>query len=108
MPFCPTCKYEYRPDVKTCPDCDVKLVDELPVDEPREQPPGKLVCVASFPYEVTAQGAKIKLESHGIRAVLTNEVMSQTDIILAWADGGVKVLVSEEDAHKAVKILESD
>jgi hypothetical protein len=25
MPFCPTCKYEYREGVKTCPECKVDL-----------------------------------------------------------------------------------
>lgn len=32
MPFCPNCKYEYRGDVAKCPDCDVDLVAELPID----------------------------------------------------------------------------
>lgn len=30
MPFCPKCRYEYLPEVKTCPDCGSELVDELP------------------------------------------------------------------------------
>lgn len=27
--FCPKCKYEYRPDVKICPTCNVELVESL-------------------------------------------------------------------------------
>ena len=45
MPFCPQCRYEYREGLKICPECDVKLVDELEppsssqlVDKP--EPPG--------------------------------------------------------------------
>lgn len=30
MPFCPNCRFEYLPGIKTCPDCGEDLVDELP------------------------------------------------------------------------------
>jgi hypothetical protein len=30
MPFCPNCRYEYKPGVATCPDCGAELVDSLP------------------------------------------------------------------------------
>ncbi len=29
MPFCPDCKFEYRPDINKCPDCDSWLVADL-------------------------------------------------------------------------------
>lgn len=29
MPFCPNCHFEYRSEVKTCPECKVDLVDQL-------------------------------------------------------------------------------
>jgi hypothetical protein len=32
MPFCPKCKYEYRVGINICPDCEVYLVDQLPVE----------------------------------------------------------------------------
>jgi len=31
MPFCPECRYEYRENVATCPDCGATLVASLPV-----------------------------------------------------------------------------
>src|SRR4051812_16634520 len=34
MPFCPTCRTEYRPGVTECADCHVALVDSLPPEEP--------------------------------------------------------------------------
>jgi hypothetical protein len=34
MPYCPTCKSEYRPGIERCSDCDVALVDAPPDAEP--------------------------------------------------------------------------
>jgi hypothetical protein len=34
MPFCPNCRYEYKPEIWKCPDCGVRLVDELKEEEP--------------------------------------------------------------------------
>ena len=31
--FCPQCLYEYKADVKTCPDCNIALVDEDPITD---------------------------------------------------------------------------
>jgi hypothetical protein len=40
MPFCPQCKYEYKPGVETCPDCGARLVEHLqPPPEPRPEVP---------------------------------------------------------------------
>ena len=33
MPFCPQCKFEYEPEIGTCPDCQEPLVAELPTEE---------------------------------------------------------------------------
>jgi len=106
MPFCPSCKYEYRPDVKKCQDCDVALVDALPSEHRPVAEAVDLVRIASYPYEVQAHEAVIKLEQHGISALVANEKIAQTDMILAWADGGVHVVVRREDAAQARKILE--
>lgn len=38
MPYCPKCRYEYKPEIVTCPDCNEKLVAELPIEpEPTEE-----------------------------------------------------------------------
>jgi hypothetical protein len=37
MPFCPSCRYEYRSGIDRCPDCGEKLVDKLPDPETEEQ-----------------------------------------------------------------------
>ncbi len=30
MPFCPKCRYEYKPEISVCPDCNEYLVSSLP------------------------------------------------------------------------------
>ena len=30
MPFCPKCRYEYKPEISICPDCNEYLVSTLP------------------------------------------------------------------------------
>ena len=104
MPFCPSCKYEYRPDIRRCPDCDVALLDELPA----EPVPPRMVSVASFPFEIPAQQARLKLHSHGIEATIANEKIAQTDITILLWEGGVKVLVREDDIPRAREILEEE
>ena len=29
MPYCPKCRYEYKPTIEICPDCGKKLVAKL-------------------------------------------------------------------------------
>lgn len=38
MPFCPTCKTEYRPGFNTCAECRIPLVDELEPEAEPDQP----------------------------------------------------------------------
>jgi hypothetical protein len=38
MPYCPKCKYEYRPGIEYCPDCDERLVYSLPDDIIEDEP----------------------------------------------------------------------
>ncbi|MEX1378255.1 MAG: hypothetical protein AB1Z23_12395 [Eubacteriales bacterium] len=37
MPYCPKCKDEYREGFTKCADCDVDLVDVLPVEQESEE-----------------------------------------------------------------------
>ncbi|HDL02613.1 MAG TPA: hypothetical protein ENH25_00620 [candidate division Zixibacteria bacterium] len=41
MPFCPKCRYEYKPEILICPDCDVSLVDVLPPEPEAAEIPDK-------------------------------------------------------------------
>jgi hypothetical protein len=47
MPFCPQCRFEYRAGVKTCPECKVDLVEQLPGrPAPSEQPYSEVYMVS--------------------------------------------------------------
>lgn len=85
MPFCPSWHYEYISQVTKYPDCGAGLVESLAPE--REPESVELVRIASYPFEIQAQVARLKLHSHGIRAAITNERMSQTDMNLVFADG---------------------
>ena len=106
MPYCPKCRYEYRPDIEKCPDCDVELVAELPVEKEPEWI--DLVEVASYPFEMEALEARLLLESRGISSVIKNDIMVRMATTLAWADGGVKLMVLRSDYQDALKVLEED
>ncbi len=66
----------------------------------------KLVTVATFDKPPQAQLAHIAICAAGIRAVVTDEAIVAMDWLLANAVGGIKVQVWEEDADRAVAVLE--
>jgi hypothetical protein len=37
MPFCPNCRYEYKPEISICPDCNEQLVSSLPPEGAENQ-----------------------------------------------------------------------
>jgi hypothetical protein len=42
MPFCPKCRYEYRPEISECPDCNEKLVATMPPDPDEFESPDNI------------------------------------------------------------------
>lgn len=75
MPFCPSCRCEYRMGFKRCNDCSVELVDSLP-EETRESPDIgelELVELSSFPDPMEAQMIQELLENNGIESVLQSD-----------------------------------
>lgn len=51
MPYCPECKFEYRPDINKCPDCDAWLVASLNKDA-GQSPTGGAVVPAQPPAPI--------------------------------------------------------
>jgi hypothetical protein len=105
MPFCPECRAEYRAEMRRCPDCDVDLVDSLPLEPEANDAEGlELVELASFPDYPEAEMIKEILESNGIQTVLRGE----TDPIGA-ASGAMPItlLVGERDSARAHEIYDA-
>lgn len=73
MPYCPNCKAEYNPGVKKCSDCDVSLVEKLPV-EPEETPePIKYVLLRTLPSRLYAEMLRESLRNSGIDSVIKGD-----------------------------------
>jgi hypothetical protein len=67
---------------------------------------GKLVTIATFDQPPKARLAQNALEAAGIKATVADENTIAMDWLLGAAIGWVKVQVLEEDAERAVAVLE--
>ena len=67
---------------------------------------GKLVTIATFDAPAKARLAQNALTDAGIKAAVADETIVQMDWLLGGAVGWVKVQVMEEDADRAVTVLE--
>ncbi|WP_323787239.1 DUF2007 domain-containing protein [Psychroserpens sp.] len=61
--------------------------------------------LTTFPYSTEAQITKSKLEDEGIAVMLLDEKTVDSDPLISQAIGGVKLLVSDSDFEKALKIF---
>jgi len=66
----------------------------------------KLVVVHAFASGPEAEMAKGALESAGIDAMIQADSAGGTTPYLAWASGGFKILVRDEDVAAAREVLE--
>ena len=98
MPFCPTCKSEYRSTVRCCPDCGSDLVAQLPVEpEPLHEEEYVQVLLCTVQGEIQAgllrdrlrlQGIPSRAQLGGIRdspyylAAMPAPVSSPLDVVL--------------------------
>src|SRR5262245_35595910 len=66
----------------------------------------RLVTIATFDQPAQARLAKNALDEEGIQNAISDENLVAMDWLLSNAVGGVKVQVWEEDAERAVAVLE--
>ncbi|MCS7197828.1 MAG: DUF2007 domain-containing protein [Candidatus Bipolaricaulota bacterium] len=98
MPFCPQCRYEYHEGVQRCPDCDVALVDELPLWG-QHAPSQALVTVYVAKDMTEASVIKSFLEEFQIEALIAYDLGS------AYPVGPIDVRVAEEHADEARELI---
>jgi len=70
MGFCPECRYEFKENIKRCPDCEVELIDELP---PEQEPEEKWVLVKDLESDIFADMVKEALENEGIPSIIKSD-----------------------------------
>ena len=107
--FCPQCKAEYRPGFIRCSDCDVELVEQLPVDPlpTSEMDHPQLVVVRTYPTHVDADLARTALEAAGIESMVESDDQGGQSPGLAFTRG-IALLVRSDDVKDAEEILGVD
>ena len=70
MPFCPNCKYEYKEDIKECPDCGAPLIDKLPIESSEES---DYVPLRSLPSRLYAEMLQEVLKKEGISSIIKGD-----------------------------------
>jgi hypothetical protein len=121
MPYCPRCRDEFQDWVKTCPDCRVTLVAELPpVPAPASKPkPARtsdreddsLVLVATSPHRPVAEMWAGILEDKGIHSVMKTypSVGISCEAVASPIQPAIvqfEIYVLESDAEPAREILD--
>jgi hypothetical protein len=103
MPFCPSCRVEYRVGISQCSDCASELVETLPELPP--EPLGlELAVLASFPTVSEAEMIQELLEGNGIATVLRGEV---DPIGVSSRAAETTILVEEKDLERARELYEA-
>ena len=103
MPFCPQCGYEYEAKVRICPDCEVKLVDQL-LEEHFE---GEMVEAYSTFSPAEASMVKELLYGEAIFSALSNELGSGLWASSPSAAGEVRVFVADKDEARARELIKA-
>lgn len=121
MPFCPKCRYEYKPEVWECPDCGVRLVEKLEEKESSDSiekstagktdiectESMKFVPLRDIPSRIQAEMLRGILENAGIPSQIRG-LTSQGYIMTYYTSplGGVTIWVPEKDMVRAKEIAD--
>jgi hypothetical protein len=121
MPFCPKCRYEYKPEIWECPDCGVRLVEKLEEKESSENREKstdgktniesteslKFVPLRDIPSRIQADMLRGLLENAGIPSQIRG-LTSQGYIMTYFSSplGGVTLWVPEKDLVRAKEIAD--
>lgn len=117
MPYCPKCRYEYKPAIEICPDCGKKLVAklkpkkrkkveslEISEEEALIEPKLKLLYVTG--NLIYANFLKETLKRNGIPCLIKRESMGLIPALVPQSLTDVSIFVREEDFEKSCEIKE--
>ncbi len=117
MPFCPKCRYEYRPEIWECPDCGVRLVEKLEEDEYEEYEENSTeseeeeltrntdyIPLKSYKSRNSTDILQEALEKEGIHSIVINrdDVLKVTDTPVPVSE--LILWVQDKDFEKAKEI----
>ncbi|MGB3341945.1 MAG: hypothetical protein WBB37_10750 [bacterium] len=101
--FCPECKAEYVEGIKICPECGVKLVNELNEKESRgEEDFSELIAVLSTYSHGDVAIIKSILDAAGIYYYFKGE--RHLGLVKPWADPA-KLMVKKNEADTVKDLL---
>ena len=113
MPYCPECKTEYQEGIKECADCHVPLVEKLEEEEVEKQQSvteedlPEIVEVYRSLDEKDVEQKAFHLYKHGIKYSIFEYVQPiREELEVVDSQIVFRLLVSEEDAEQAVKLIE--
>jgi hypothetical protein len=110
MPFCTSCREEYRPGFTVCSDCGAPLVAELPREEPVPSEGeggshGGWDMVAEVGQRYEADLIADHLRDAGIEAEVVDQTFRQEPLTRIAAFSVVRVLVPVGRADEARRVL---
>ncbi len=102
MAFCPNCEAEYKEGITVCPDCQMKLVDELTTENRvHDSSDGEPVALQTFKTGAEAEMVRELLNQNGIRSFVEGGDFA---VIPSSFSQEVVVMVDERDLPHAVEI----
>jgi len=103
--YCPLCQAEYKPEIKHCADCNVTLVETLPLELPLEEI--NWLSVGTLQGKTYAEMIAEILNKEGIAHYIKSDVLTATFNIsgLGSTGGRVKLFVPENKLAQAKDIL---
>jgi len=103
--FCPKCQYEYTDQVYVCPDCEIKLVEELPTENKEIVSHIHFVPLPNLPGRVYAEIVKGALERQHVPCyILAVGVGNAYQFSGTMPLDGVQLYVPEDQLKKCIQI----
>ena len=110
MSYCPKCRYEYRNEIDTCPDCGADLVSEIPLEIGEEYEDYEWVELHTFPGTLYAGMAVEMLTREGIPAYSQSRFSGGVGYGPSggsdYVGASATVFVLEPDYDSALNIIE--